>query len=306
MHHGLNSYILNLVLTIAKPAIWLTLLICIFVPLEQLFALHPSKIWRKESGIDLGWYFINSLLPATLIAFPLLILSRALQGVDPAGLYSTVAAWPLWVKLPITLFVGDVGAYWAHRAFHTFPLLWRFHAIHHSPDSMDWLVNTRAHPFELVATRMCTLVPVYLLGLAQASGSQIDPIVLWVQILGTVWTFFIHANVRFRLGPLEWLVSTPAFHHWHHTNDENRNRNFSALFPVIDKIFGTAWLPKYWPPAYGIKSKVAQTLAGQFLDPLTFGEAPKQPTLVSYPSQRREPLIEADASPILSFQEVHG
>jgi sterol desaturase/sphingolipid hydroxylase (fatty acid hydroxylase superfamily) len=132
-----------------------------------------------------------------------------------------------------------------------------------------WLVNTREHPFDGVFTRFSGLVPVYLLGLAQAGGRGPDPSVAIVLIAGTIWSFFIHANIRVRLGPLEWLISSPAFHHWHHTNDQNRNRNFAAIFPIIDLIFGTSWLPKYWPPVYGIDEKTSSTLIGQFLDPLT-------------------------------------
>ena len=133
---------------------------------------------------------------------------------------------------------------------HTYPLLWRFHAIHHSAEHVDWLVNTRAHPFDMVFTRLSGLTPVYLLGLAQTTGRQIDPAVAIITIFGTLWTFFIHANIRVRLGPLEWLISSPAFHHWHHTNDEHRDTNFAFVFPFIDKLFGTAWLPKQWPPVY--------------------------------------------------------
>ncbi|CAN0167393.1 unnamed protein product, partial [Phaeothamnion confervicola] len=256
MSHALFVYFLNLARAVAHPVVWLVLLVCTFVPIEQLFALHPKKIWRKESALDLCYFFINSLVPAAIMAFPLLALSKALQGANPGALYSAVAALPLWVKLPVTLIISDIGAYWAHRAFHHFPWLWRFHAIHHSPESLDWLVNTRAHPFELVVTRMCALVPVYLLGFAQVQEGHVDSVVLWLQVLGTLWTFFIHANLRIRLGPLEWVVSSPAFHHWHHTNDEHRHHNFAALFPFIDKMFGTAWLPKFWPPGYGISQKV--------------------------------------------------
>jgi hypothetical protein len=54
-------------------------------------------------------------------------------GGRSRGVYSTVGAWSLWVKLPITLFVGDIWAYWDHRDFHTFPVLWRFHAIFSGP-----------------------------------------------------------------------------------------------------------------------------------------------------------------------------
>jgi sterol desaturase/sphingolipid hydroxylase (fatty acid hydroxylase superfamily) len=254
---------------VLRLAVWLVLLVSIFVPLEWLFALHPAKIWRKQVGIDLGWYFINSLLPAAIIAVPLAILARALRGADPGGLYSAVAAWPFWVKLPLVLVVNDLGSYWGHRASHHIPLLWRFHAVHHSAEQLDWLVNTRAHPFDLVFTRLSGLAPVYLLGLAQSSGHGLDPMVLFVTIFGTIWTFFIHANIRCRLGPFEWLISSPAFHHWHHTNDEHRDRNFAAIFPLIDRVFGTAWLPKHWPPVYGTDTKVSPTLAGQFFDPLS-------------------------------------
>jgi sterol desaturase/sphingolipid hydroxylase (fatty acid hydroxylase superfamily) len=253
---------------VGRMSIWLVLLVCIFVPLERLFALHPAKIWRKQVGVDLAWYFINGLVPAAIIALPLLVLSRALRGADPWGFYSAVAAWPLWVKLPVVLVVSDFGSYWGHRALHAFPFLWRFHAIHHGAEDLDWLVSVRAHPFDIVVERLSGLAPLYLLGLAKPTGPHLDPIVAIVTIIGLIWTYFIHANVRFRLGPLEWLISTPAFHHWHHTNDEHRDRNFAAFFPLIDRVFGTAWLPKHWPPVYGIDAKVSPTLAGQLLDPL--------------------------------------
>ncbi|HSI13581.1 MAG TPA: sterol desaturase family protein [Chthoniobacter sp.] len=268
MHHHLFHHALGFASNVAQLIAWLALLVAIFVPLERLCALHPARIWRKQIGVDLAWYFINSLLPAVILSVPLAIVSRVLVAMNPLGYYSMVAAWPLWLKLLLTLMVNDIGAYWGHRALHASPRLWRFHAIHHSAEELDWLVNTRAHPFDMVFTRLSGLAPVYLLGFAQSVGAHKDPVVLIATIFGTVWTFFLHANIRARLGPLEWLISSPAFHHWHHTKDEHRDRNFAFVFPFIDRIFGTAWLPKYWPPSYGIDEKVSPTLAGQFFDPL--------------------------------------
>jgi sterol desaturase/sphingolipid hydroxylase (fatty acid hydroxylase superfamily) len=256
------------VLDVLRLAVWLVLLMAIFVPLERLFGLHPIKFWRKQVGVDLAWYFINSLLPAAVIAVPLALLARTLHGINPGGYYTMVAAWSLWVRLPLMFLVNDLGVYWYHRASHKIPLLWQFHAIHHSAEELDWLVNTRAHPVDMVFTRLAGLVPVYLLGLAQTSGGRLDTGVALLIILGTIWSFLIHANLKLRLGPLEWLVSTPAFHHWHHTNDEHRDRNFAAIFPLYDSIFGTAWLPKHWPPVYGIDAQVPPTLAGQLINPL--------------------------------------
>ena len=84
-------------------------------------------------------------------------------------------------------------------------------------------------------------------------------------LAGTAWTFFIHANVRLRFGPLEWLLATPAFHHWHHTNCERRDHNYSAILPFVDRMFGTHYLPPHWPAVYGVDAPVEQTVAGQLL-----------------------------------------
>lgn len=268
MTHLLLRYAWSFLFDAGRLAIWLVLLVAIFVPLERLFALHPQKIWRKQVGVDLAWYFVNSLFPATIIAIPLALITQALHRIDPGGFYLAMTALPLGLKLFLMLLVNDFGAYWGHRALHAYPRLWRFHAIHHSAEQLDWLVNTRAHPFDIVFMRLAGLTPIYLLGLAQTSGRNIDPAVALVIIFATVWNFFIHANIRVRLGPFEWLISSPAFHHWHHSNDEHRDRNYAFVFPLIDRIFGTAWLPKYWPAGYGIDEKVPSTLAGQFIDPL--------------------------------------
>src|SRR5277367_1414896 len=127
MTHQLIRHALGFFVDVGRLAIWLVLLVAIFVPLERLCAVRPTKIWRKQIGVDLAWYFVNSLLPAAILSVPLALLARALHGIDPGGCYSAVAAWPLWLKLLATLFVNDVGAYWGHRALHASPLLWRFH-----------------------------------------------------------------------------------------------------------------------------------------------------------------------------------
>jgi lathosterol oxidase len=65
---------------------------------------------------------------------------------------------------------------------------------------------------------------------------------------------FIHANVRFRFRPIEWLVVTPRFHHWHHAAaPEAVDRNFAVHLPWIDRAFGTCYFPEgQWPAAYGL------------------------------------------------------
>jgi sterol desaturase/sphingolipid hydroxylase (fatty acid hydroxylase superfamily) len=79
--------------------------------------------------------------------------------------------------------------------------------------AVSQLVNTRAPPVDMIFTRLCGLVPLYVLGLAAPLGGSVSVIPMIVQLLGTIWGFFLHANVRWRFGRLEWLLATPAFDH---------------------------------------------------------------------------------------------
>lgn len=260
-------------LDVFRLCIWLVLLMAIFVPLERLCARHPQKVFREGFLTDLGYYFLNSLLPKFLLILPLSMLAGVIHYLAPSDLYAWIADTPFWTRFAAAMIVGEFGAYWGHRWSHEIPVLWRFHAIHHSSEEMDWLVNTRAHPLDMVFGRLSGLIPIYVLGLAQPAGNTVDLVPVLYAIAGTVWSFFIHANVRWRFGWLEWLISTPAFHHWHHTKDGPAviNKNYAAIFPWMDILFGTFYLHgKQWPVEYGIDEPMAPNLAGQLLQPFVY------------------------------------
>lgn len=255
-----------------RLVLWLCVLCAIFLPLERYFALRQAPGGKALRWDDLFYYFANSLLPMIVLAVPLALVAQLAAALLPAWLPATLGALPLAPRLLLVLVIGELGAYWAHRLAHSWPLLWRFHAVHHSPTHIYFLVNTRAHPVDLLFTRMCSLAPLYVLGLAgpTAAGSA-APVALI--LVGTLWGFFIHSNLRFRWGPLEWLLSTPAFHHWHHTRRDHIDRNFAAMLPLLDRLFGTHYLPRGWPTEYGCETPVADALPGQLADP--FMPAPK-------------------------------
>ena len=261
-----------LLLEAARLVVWLGLLTLIFVPLERLFALHRTPGRLKTAPADIAFYFLNAILPLALLAPPLAILAAAAKLVTPEAYTEAMAGLPFGARLLAALAVSEVGGYWGHRLTHEIPLLWRFHSVHHAPGHVDWLISSRAHPVDQVFEKLCALTPLYVLGLVQptAAGAGLAGL---IAIFGTIWGFFIHANVRWRLGPLEWLVSTPAFHHWHHTNDGHRDHNYSALFPVVDRLFGTHHLPAHWPPCYGVDAPQPAGMVDQLLEPF----APKRP-----------------------------
>jgi sterol desaturase/sphingolipid hydroxylase (fatty acid hydroxylase superfamily) len=276
---------------ILRLCIGLAITCAIFIPLERLCALHRKKLFRREVAADIGYYFLNGLLIGAVLSAPLGLVVRGANELLPVSFQAGLAALPIWVRAALALVVGEVGYYWGHRLSHEVPLLWRFHAVHHSAQQMDFLVNNRAHPVDLVVSRLFTLTPIYVLGIANPLSASDNILAILVIAVSANWSYLIHANVRWRLGKLEWLITSPAFHHWHHTRTGAVNHNYSTMLPWMDRIFGTHHLPRgEWPEDYGITAKMPQTLPEQLVYPL-FSQPP---VLVATQTETMKTPFESD------------
>jgi sterol desaturase/sphingolipid hydroxylase (fatty acid hydroxylase superfamily) len=267
-----------------RASAWLLLLAVVFMPLERLFAVRRRKFFSKSLAGDIGFYFISGLVPSLLLTPPLVLVAVGAHAVMPWHVQTAVAGLPLWARALAALVVSEIGFYWGHRWTHQIPFLWRFHSLHHNPTQVYFLISARAHPIDNVFTRLCGLIPVFALGIATPltpAGGMISALLV---LALTMWGFLIHANLRWRLGPLEWLISTPAFHHWHHTLADHRDHNFASMLPCMDWIFGTFYLPKEWPAAYGTDAKLPASLGAQLLYPLR----------TSSPTAAPQPVAAAD------------
>jgi sterol desaturase/sphingolipid hydroxylase (fatty acid hydroxylase superfamily) len=257
-----------LVLEAARAAVWFGLLTLIFVPLERLFAERRQPVRRRQWVTDLAYYALNSLLTVALLASAAAALATIARHLLPAPFASAMAGLPLGWRIAATLAVGEFGSYWAHRWSHEVPVLWRFHAIHHSAEDIDWLTGSRGHPVDLMFIRMCGLMMICACGLGGSSAGGGMSLLL-ATVVSIVWGYFIHANVRWRFGWLESVIATPAFHRWHHANDAVRDQNYASTLPLYDLLFGTFHLPRdAMPQTYGIDAEMPAGLVAQLAEPL--------------------------------------
>jgi sterol desaturase/sphingolipid hydroxylase (fatty acid hydroxylase superfamily) len=232
----------------ATALVGLVALCLVFVPLEKLFALRRQKVLRPHLATDLTHLFVDNFL-VTVGGIALGVLfALPLVWVRTFGIAS---ALPWDVALVLGLAVAFLGNYVGHRLTHTVPFLWRFHSVHHSIEHMDWVASARLHPVDGAFTQACVVAPLVVLGYGGGAFAG-------VAVIFTLLALFQHANVRLRFPVLRWVVNTPEWHHWHHSVDaEARDRNFGL--PVVDRLFGTAYLPKdRRPTGFGTGDPVPQ------------------------------------------------
>lgn len=220
----------------------------IFIFIEKLFALRKEQpVFRPEWQTDLHHFIVNHMAVGFVLLATNLMVHRLFGWAAADGIQAWVHELPFVVALLLIVLVADLVQYWTHRAYHEVPLLWRLHAVHHSAKSMDWLAGSRQHILELLITRTLILAPIFVLGFSK------EVIDAYIVIVG-FQAVFNHANVSVRLGPLRYVIVTPNFHHWHHSQDkEALDRNYSAHFAFLDYLFGTAVKStKLWPERYGV------------------------------------------------------
>src|SRR5580693_6593708 len=103
-----HQHILSLLLQALRTSIWLVLLTAIFAPLEYFFSVRPAKFFYKGWLTNLGWYFLNSLVPIFLLGPPTALIAMVVHAVLPASFTGAAAALPLWGRMIAAMVVGEI------------------------------------------------------------------------------------------------------------------------------------------------------------------------------------------------------
>jgi len=203
-----------------------------FIPLERLYGKRGEA--RHGLLTDLGFATLGAALVKLGIVLGVGSLLAVVDGIAiETPVFEGIASRPLRVGLEVVvgLLLFECVGYGYHRLAHRVPWLWRLHAVHHSSERMDWLASFRQHPLEIIAVTLAQNVPLVLLDLPLGSHA----LVLLLLRLNTV---FVHSNLQIPRGWWSALIATPHFHHRHHQR-RGAARNFAAMFPWLDRLFGT-------------------------------------------------------------------
>ena len=188
----------------------------------------------RSRAIDLlfaAWQF-SPLYGVGLVVFT---LGGALLAPSYAGWASglpTFRAGVYVLDAVLFLVAFDFVEYWAHRYFHTRAGWWA-HWVHHSCTDLWPLASYRNHPALLALQELWRLPLVVLLGGAEHAW--------WFVPLYAGQQLLAHTGRPWTLGPVGWLVVSPAWHAVHHSSlPRHRDRNFGSILSVWDRAFGTA------------------------------------------------------------------
>ncbi|NNE74770.1 MAG: sterol desaturase family protein [Acidimicrobiales bacterium] len=243
----------------------LIFLFVVVVPFEKMYPRQKGQTVRRPLvGTDMSFALMNPVLSIAGLVAAVIIGGLSLFWLPGIALRPLVGQIPAAALPFVAFFMFDFVAYWTHRWAHEVPFMWRFHAVHHSPEHMDWVSGFRAHPFDGVL-----IAPGFFFLLGAGIDAELAGIFAVFQIILGI---FFHANVRVRWRLLDRVAANPEFHHWHHANEaDSIGHNYGAALPWWDLAFGTFFMPKHKsrrrPRNYGIDEHMPRTLVGQLTHP---------------------------------------
>lgn len=241
----------------------LTGLALVFIVIERIWPRVPNQpLFRKGWLTDSIYVVFNSKYAGVLLGY---LSLRWIGPVNTAMSYSWLGGWPWWSQFVVFLLSIDLIKWGIHNLLHRVSWLWEFHKVHHSIAEMDWMGDWRFHWGEIIAYNALLYLPTLYLGVPA-------DVALWVGIVDTLVGHFAHANLRWRIGWLTYVINSPQMHLWHHNHPDCGpiNRNFGLTLSLWDWIFGTAYLPSHDPARLGFEGmdEYPDGLPGQWLAPI--------------------------------------
>lgn len=220
----------------------------VFHLLERFF---PPIIPTYKTGPKRRSYiadFTASLVEGPVLSSLTKIAMYTVIIYAPSFHFDGMAAWPWWLQMTVFLLVNDFLRYWLHRWHHKSDFLWRMHRVHHTIVEMDALSSFRVHLFEAVIKYGLIVLPFHFVNVDRS-------VILIYSIVDVLKGFWHHANLRTRIGWLNYIFNSAELHWWHHSVEaKGQLANFGSILSIWDWLFGTAYYDKqHWPDKIGVE-----------------------------------------------------
>ncbi len=218
--------------------------------------LFPKHIYTHASHkTDIKLFIFNGVLQlAGVLNVTVLMVGIISFVVGILGSYSgsDVTVVGLISIALIYLIVSDFCVYWVHRLHHENPIIWPFHAVHHSAEVMTPITVYRKHPiYDLISSLIKAVLIGVLTGICLAlfveeiSLAQIAGINIFYFVFIAMYANFRHSHIWISYGRwLEHIFISPAQHQIHHSiATRHWNKNYGEVLAIWDWVFGTLYVP---------------------------------------------------------------
>jgi sterol desaturase/sphingolipid hydroxylase (fatty acid hydroxylase superfamily) len=199
---------------------------------------HPIEPGQSRSEIFLDYRLVLATIVLKRIFAPVVGLCAAMWVNMAGGGFITLRSDGWWfpVSLALIIFIFEFEGYWLHRLQHSVPFLWSMHSLHHSAPAMT--AATGARHYWVEGAIIFALLP------SLAMIFKIPHEILNILPYYFLTEQLVHMNAKVQLGPLTLVFNNPQFHRIHHSVEpQHYDKNFCKNLPILDIIFGTAWIP---------------------------------------------------------------
>jgi len=213
--------------------------------LEILFPWRKEQsIFRKDFWLDGFYMFFNFFLFAIAISGFYKVIGLLFNdlGIDKCSLtLFNLSELPNWGQLLVFFLVLDFVQWFTHVLLHTYPVLWKFHQIHHSVKEMGFAAHLRYHWMENIFYKPLKTFGVMILG-----GFEPEQAFM-VHFFAITIGHLNHTNIKITWGPLKYLLNNPVMHLYHHAYELPKGKNgvnYGISLSLWDYIFKTNYIPE--------------------------------------------------------------
>ena len=220
--------------------------------------VFDKNVWLSTSSLaDFKIILVNRVVmsgtAAALISQITIstFLYKLLHGqtlIEPLALHFTSAGTVAVLFTVFFFVIDDFSRFYVHRLMHRIPVLWAFHQVHHSAETMTPFTIFRTHPIEglIFALRTSIVQGIVISIFLFLFGSKVDLITVFgasagVVIFHSLGSNLRHSHIKIRYPrAIELFFISPGQHQIHHSTEKRHfDKNFGVALAVWDLIFGS-------------------------------------------------------------------